>query len=111
MKPIVIIESPYAGEIEKNLTYLRACIRDCLLRGEAPFASHAIYTQPGVLRDDVPAERKLGIETGFEFWRYAKKIVFYTDLGWSSGMHAALSWWECAGSHLEKFERSIPGKS
>lgn len=47
----VIIESPYAGNVEANATYLRRCLRDSLLRGEAPFASHAIYTLPGVLDD------------------------------------------------------------
>lgn len=30
----VIVESPYAGDIEKNVTYARAAIRDCLSRGE-----------------------------------------------------------------------------
>ena len=33
----VIIESPYAGDVEKNLRYLRAAMHDCLMRGEAPF--------------------------------------------------------------------------
>ncbi len=47
----VILESPYGGtpeEVERNVKYARACLRDCLLRGEAPFASHLLYTQPGV---------------------------------------------------------------
>ncbi len=43
----VIVESPYAGAtariIERNERYLRACLRDCLLRGEAPFASHGLF--------------------------------------------------------------------
>lgn len=38
----VIIESPYHGNVERNLRYLRACLRDSLLRGEAPFASHGL---------------------------------------------------------------------
>lgn len=82
----VIIESPYAGNVELNLRYLRACIRDSLLRGEAPFASHAIYTQPGVLDDP---EQRLGIEAGFAWWSAVDRIVFCTDLGWSKGMKAA----------------------
>ncbi len=53
----VIIESPFAASngysVEENLAYLRAAMRDCLKRGEAPFASHGLYTQPGVLDDDV----------------------------------------------------------
>jgi hypothetical protein len=82
----VIIESPYAGDIERNLRYLRACLRDCLLRGEAPYASHALYTQAGVLRDDDPAERYHGITAGFVWRQAADATVVYTDLGMSSGM-------------------------
>jgi hypothetical protein len=82
----VFVETPYAGDIERNLRYLRACMRDCLLRGEAPFASHGLYTQAGVLRDEVPEERKLGIEAGFALRRSLHKTVFYTDLGFSTGM-------------------------
>jgi hypothetical protein len=85
----VVIESPYAGDVERNLHYLRACMRDCLRRGEAPYASHALYTQPGVLDDQKPEERKLGIEAGYAWWDAADMIVFYADLGWSRGMSAA----------------------
>ena len=51
----VIIESPFAGDVDRNLRYARAAMRDCLLRGESPYASHLLYTQPGVLNDDIPA--------------------------------------------------------
>jgi hypothetical protein len=83
----VVIESPYAGNIEQNLRYVRACMRDCLLRGEAPFASHALYTQPGVLCDEVPAEREHGIQAGFAFRALTQKTVVYEDLGYSRGMN------------------------
>ena len=82
----VIIESPYAGNIEWNVRYLRACMRDCLLRGEAPFASHGLYTQPAVLRDEVPEERQHGIDAGFAWRSVADLTVVYTDLGMSGGM-------------------------
>jgi len=68
---LVILETPYAGDVAGNLAYLRACMRDCLQRGEAPFASHALYTQAGVLRDDVAAEREQGIHAGFAWRRVA----------------------------------------
>lgn len=87
----VVIESPYAGDTEKNLRYVRACMRDCLLRGEAPFASHALYTQPGVLRDDVPEERQHGIEAGFAFRPLMAKTVVYEDLGYSNGMNHGIA--------------------
>lgn len=84
---LVIIESPYAGDIEKNVAYARACVRDSLLRGEAPIASHLLYTQPGVLRDDVPEERSRSIEAGLAWRKVAEVTVVYTDLGISLGMH------------------------
>lgn len=85
-KKVVIIESPFAGDIEKNLRYVRACLRDSILRGECPLASHALYTQPGVLRDDVPEERELGMGLGWHVMERADLVAVYTDLGWSSGM-------------------------
>lgn len=88
-KPIVIIESPYKAtgdELQRNVRYVRACLRDSLKRGEAPFASHALYTLPGVLKDNLPSDRKLGMEAGFAFYAAADKCVVYADLGISSGM-------------------------
>jgi hypothetical protein len=98
---LVVVESHYAGDVEANLDYLRACLRDCLLRGEAPFASHALYTQPGVLRDEVPAERELGMDAGF-CWRHAaSKTVVYTDRGMSGGMRAGIAHAEALGQPVE----------
>lgn len=86
----VIVESPYGAAspegIERNVRYARACLADCLKRGEAPFASHLLYTQPGVLDDAVADERALGMEAGFAWLRGAEAVVVYTDLGMSSGM-------------------------
>jgi hypothetical protein len=85
----VIVESPYAGDIERNVRYARAAVADCIKRGEAPIASHLLFTQPGVLDDSKPEERKLGIEAGYAWWSVAQAIIFYEDLGWSNGMLAA----------------------
>jgi len=86
----VIVESPFAGETpeeaERNLRYLRACMRDCLLRGESPYASHGLYTQPGVLNDAVPEERDHGIQAGFAWRAVADATIVYSDLGVSRGM-------------------------
>ena len=83
---LVIIESPYAGDIEANVAYARACVRDSLSRGEAPIASHLLYTQPGILRDEVPEERRWGIAAGLAWRAVAEASVVYTDRGISSGM-------------------------
>lgn len=80
----IIIESPYAGDIERNLSYLREAMRHALLQQEAPFASHAIYTQ--VLDDDITDERELGIQDGFEWGKQADLRAVYEDLGITKGM-------------------------
>lgn len=87
---LVQMESPYAGSIEGNLAYARAAMRDCFQRGEAPFASHLLYTQRGVLDDTLLEERSLGIGAGLLWGAHAAKVVIYTDLGISSGMAAAI---------------------
>lgn len=88
---LVIIESPYAGDVNRNVRYLRAAMRDCLLRGEAPFASHALYTQPGVLDDLIPGERGLGIEAGLRWGERADATVVYEDFGLTPGMLLGIS--------------------
>lgn len=87
---LVIIESPFSGDVERNTKYLRACMADCLRRGEAPFASHGLYTQPGVLDDSDPDERELGILAGFEWRSVAAATVIYGDLGVSGGMRLGI---------------------
>jgi hypothetical protein len=91
---LVLLESPFAGktdaETAANVDYAAACMRDCLTRGEAPFASHLLYTRPGVLDDKIPAERARGIEAGLLWGARAAASVVYTDLGISDGMRQGI---------------------
>lgn len=89
----VIVESPYAGDVERNVEYARACIRDCLARGEAPIASHLLFTQPGILNDGIPYERERGMRAGWAWLEVAESVVFYVDYGMSNGMREA---WDLA---------------
>ena len=91
MMRLVILESPYAGDINHNVAYARACVRDSLLRGEAPMASHLLYTQEGILCDEIPDERQLGIDAGLAWGRAAIATVVYTDLGISRGMKLGIA--------------------
>jgi hypothetical protein len=87
---LVNIETPFAGDIERNIKYARACMRDCILRGEAPIASHLLYTQEGILDDQNAEERKRGMECGFAWNEYASATIVYVDLGISRGMQAGI---------------------
>ena len=92
----VVIESPYAGtsedeekrreETRRNIKYARACYNDSLRKGEAPYASHLNFPQPGVLDDNVPEDRKRGIDAGLEITRDFDLTAVYIDLGISKGM-------------------------
>lgn len=92
---LVIIESPYAGrgptrlhrwwDYMQNVRYGRRCLLDSLRRGEAPFASHLLYTQ--VLNDKVPDERTMGLLAG-QRWiaKGCELVVVYCDRGVTAGM-------------------------
>ena len=98
---LVILESPYAGDIEANVAYARACLRDSLSRGEAPMASHLLYTQPGVLRDEDNHERQWGIDAGLAWGHKASATVVYMDRGISEGMRLGIDRAEKAGRPIE----------
>lgn len=91
---LVLIESPYAGAISANLAYARKALKDSLGRGEAPYASHLLYTQ--VLDDTIPLERNWGIQAGLLWGQHAVLSAFYLDRGFSSGMAKGL---EAAKNH------------
>lgn len=107
---LVIVESPYkaasAAELEINVAYARAAMRDCLLRGEAPFASHLLYTQQDVLDDNDEDERALGINAGLLWGERADATVVYTDRGTSAGMRHGITRADADGRPVEY--RSLP---
>lgn len=105
---LVILESPYAGDVERNVAYARACLADSLQRNEAPLASHLLYTQPGVLNDDEPDERTLGIKAGLAWGAAAELTAVYTDRGISGGMEYGIRSAITAGRWVEY--RSLGGE-
>jgi hypothetical protein len=90
---LIAVESPYGSddwqEIAENIHYLRACMHYVHLQGNAPYASHAISTQPGVLDDSDKGpggERETGIFGGQAIAdRMDEKWVFM-DKGMTTGM-------------------------
>lgn len=91
---LVCIESPFAGSWFQrwmNVRYAKACMRHSLKMGEYPIASHLLYTRRGILRDEVPRERKLGIEAGLAWAEKADLIAIYIDRGISDGVEAAIT--------------------
>lgn len=81
----VIVESPFAGGFA-NVKYAREAVRDCIDRGESPFASHLLYTQKGLLDDKNPGERRKGIDAAIGWLQVADYVAVYVDLGITPGM-------------------------
>ena len=112
-RPFVVIESPYAGkdesELKKNIDYARAAVKDSLERGEAPFASHLLYTQDGILDDNIADERKAGINAGLDLHKKADVVAVYADRGISNGVARAIEYAALVGAKVEI--RSIRGKT
>jgi guanylate kinase len=111
---LVLLEHRYAGrhgpkcdcsdckaDVTRNLRFARAAMRDCFLRGEAPFASAPLYAQPGVLDDRIAHERTSGIEGGLAWGQKASQTVLYTDLGISGGMQIGLERAKAEGRPVE----------
>ena len=87
---LVVIESPYAGDVETNVEYAKCCVLDSLDRGEAPLASHLLYTQ--VLDDTDYDQRERGIYTGWMWIEKADIVAVYVDRGISDGMKRGISY-------------------
>ena len=87
--------------MERNISHARACLKDALKRGEAPLASHLLYTQPGILDDGISEERKLGMEAGFVWGALAKTCTVYIDYGVTSAMLEGIKRAEQAGLQVK----------
>ena len=96
---LVVLESPYRGDVNGHLYYAVKCISDSLLRGEAPIASHVTYTAS--LDDDDPAQRQIGIEAGHSWLRVAEALVVYTDMGVTEGMQEGIRRADLLGVPIE----------
>lgn len=102
----VDVETPYMADTPEkvaiNIRYARACVRDCLKRGETPYASHLFFTQPGILDDNVPKERENGIKAGKAIIENLNAMtVVYTDLGISGGMKLGIEMAKKSGRKIE----------
>lgn len=107
---LAIIETPFAGDREANIAYLRRCMRHSYELQEIPFASHALF--PQFLDDANPFERRMGINYGIAIGAAIASLtrpggskaslhyslpsvivdvraVFYIDRGMSPGMEGA----------------------
>lgn len=104
---LVVVESPLRGHVPawvplaaapwverfnrwRNRRYALACMRDALARGEAPYASHVLFDQRGLLDDAAPEQRAAGINAGLAWGRAARVRAVYCDRGLTDGMYMGI---------------------
>lgn len=92
-EPEAEYQKRYREELKANINYARELCHFALTNGYAPFASHLLYTQRGILNDRIAEERELGIIAGLAYSWVNKEIWFGTDRGLSSGMLKGLEAW------------------
>lgn len=107
--PIVVVESPYSGDVERNIAYAQRAMADARNRGEIAIVSHLMWTQhheaPRYFVSDydpkytlVNCGRERSLRQTEQLRKMASKVVFYIDYGFSSGMDAALQ--HCKEAHI-----------
>jgi hypothetical protein len=79
----IIMESPFAGDVSKNVIYAKALMHNLSHKGYAPSASHLLYTQ--MLDDTKEFDRNLGINKGLDY-AHNKDSIIGIDRGVSGGM-------------------------
>lgn len=82
--------------------YTALCLRDSLLRGEAPYSSQALYDHASVLDDADPADRKRGMLAGLAWSASAELCAVYCDHGISKGMREGMRFACERGIRLER---------
>jgi len=112
---VIFLESPYSGDIDRNIRYLALCGFDSsLLHGECPYASHGWMTQHPRAKNYFVSDydHKWDVLTRDEAIKRSQLMrhkldmtVFYTDLGWSRGMLAAKEY--CQENKLPYVERTL----
>lgn len=107
---LVAVESPFgspdASTLRRNILYARMCLRDSLERPgvlpEAPWASHLVYPQPGVLDEQDPQGRRRGLDCSGAWGDRAAYRAVYEDLGLTEGMEEALERAQALGQRVER---------
>ena len=87
-RPIVYICSPYAGDVEANVSaaqkYSRFAVDNCYI----PIAPHLLF--PQFLNDDDPKERQLGLFFGNALMSKCSEVWVFGDCV-SAGMEAEIN--------------------
>lgn len=76
---LIYVASAYAGDIEQNVENAKKyCVHVINEENAIPIAPHLLFTQ--FLDDEVPADRKLGLDLGLALLEYCDEIWVFGDV-------------------------------
>jgi hypothetical protein len=110
----VIIESPYSGEIQRNIAYAQRAMNNSRTRDEIPMVPHLTWTQHQEAAHYFVGDFDqhfciLGRNTSIQqlkiIRRKVDKVIFMIDYGFSSGMIDALD--QCMKEGIPYEERIL----
>ena len=84
----IYVASKYAGDIRSNTKEALKHCRYVIAEGGMPLASHILYAASGMLKDDDPQERELGLMFGLALLGLCDEVWVFGDI--SSGMAAEI---------------------
>ena len=84
----VYVASKYAGDVSANTKEALKHCRYVIAEGCMPIASHILYAASGILKDDDPEERELGLMFGLALLGLCDEIWVFGDI--SPGMAAEI---------------------
>jgi len=100
-RPFVYVCSPLRGDIKGNINKAINYARFVYTKGGIPLAPHTIFTQ--FLNDEVPEERKAGIEMGLELLNVCNELWAFGDRI-SDGMAAEIVRANKLGLTVKRFD-------
>lgn len=85
---IAYVCSPFRGDVKRNKEYARELTKDVIKMGMSPITPHLYLTE--ALDDNIPKERKQGLEVGLALLDCCHYIYVGDKYGISEGMKAEI---------------------
>jgi len=86
-RKIIFVESPYSGDVTRNLKYARRAMEHVIKSGHIPIVTHLLWTQ--VMDDTDPTQRALALKMCEALRFVCDEVWFFNDYGISDGMERA----------------------
>ena len=103
-RPLVVIEVPWSGMTHKNaqkeIVYLRGCLRDSLAHNELPWSAHGLLHQTMALYDSDEEQLAEAVLVARQMVTKADCVIFYIDHRYTQQMRDMATWASMQGKPI-----------